>query len=110
MGLFLLKRFATLLGTLAAASVVVFAVLEILPGNAAQTLMGADADPEAVAQLSAQLGLDQPALHRYGQWISGLVQGDMGESHAYGTPVLELVQERLALTVYRPAAFISGSF
>lgn len=78
---------------------VVFAVLEILPGNAAQTLMGADADPEAVAQLSAQLGLDQPALHRYGQWISGLVQGDMGESHAYGTPVLELVQERLALTV-----------
>lgn len=99
MGLFLLKRFATLLGTLAAASVVVFAVLEILPGNAAQTLMGADADPEAVAQLSAQLGLDQPALHRYGQWISGLLQGNMGESHAYGTPVLELVQERLALTV-----------
>ena len=97
MGLFLLKRFATLIATLAGASLVVFAVLEVLPGNAAQMLMGPDAAPEAVAALANRLGLDQPAWQRYGQWISGLLQGDMGLSYAYSTPVSELVLERLAL-------------
>lgn len=99
MGLFLLKRLVTLLATLAGASAVVFLVLEILPGNAAQILMGPDAAPEAVAALAAKLGLDQPAGVRYWQWVSGLVVGDLGESHAYGSPVLDLVLERLALTV-----------
>ena len=99
MGLFFLKRFFTLLVTLIGASVVVFLVLEILPGNAAQMLMGPDAAPEAVAALAAQLGLDQSAGVRYGQWISGLVVGNMGESYTYSSPVLDLVLERLALTV-----------
>ncbi|MFV0678066.1 ABC transporter permease, partial [Variovorax sp. tm] len=52
MGLFLLKRTLTLIGTLIGASVIVFLVLEILPGNAAQMLMGPDASPEAVAALA----------------------------------------------------------
>ena len=99
MGLFFLKRFITLLATLMGASVVVFMVLEILPGNAAQILMGPDAAPEAVAALASKLGLDQPAAVRYWQWVSGLMVGDMGESYAYSSPVLELVLERLALTV-----------
>ena len=99
MGLFFLKRFATLIATLAGASVVVFLVLDILPGNAAQILMGPDASPEAVAALASKLGLDQPAWRRYGLWISGLLRGDMGLSYAYSTPVSELVLERLALTV-----------
>ena len=99
MGLFFLKRFATLLATLAGASIVVFLVLEILPGNAAQMLMGPDASPEAVAALASRLGLDQPAWQRYWHWIGRLLQGDMGLSYAYSTPVSELVLERLALTV-----------
>ena len=99
MGFFLLKRFLTLVATLLGASVVVFVVLDVLPGNAAQVLMGPDAAPDAVAALAAQLGLDQPAAQRYGQWIGGLLVGDMGDSYAYGSPVLELVLERLALTV-----------
>jgi len=99
MGLFLLKRFFTLIATLIGASVVVFLVLEILPGNAAQMLMGPDAAPEAVAALATQLGLDQPALQRYGQWVGGLVVGDLGTSYVYGSPVRDLVLERLALTV-----------
>ncbi|MBB3643293.1 ABC-type dipeptide/oligopeptide/nickel transport system permease component, partial [Variovorax sp. BK613] len=61
MSLFLVKRLATLIGTLIGASVIVFLVLEILPGNAAQMLMGPDASPEAVAALATKLGLDQPA-------------------------------------------------
>ena len=99
MGLFFLKRFVTLLATLIGASIVVFLVLEILPGNAAQILMGPDASPDAVAALATKLGLDQPATLRYWQWVSGLVVGNMGDSYAYSSPVLDLVLERLALTV-----------
>src|SRR3989344_67639 len=99
MGLFFLKRFITLLATLIGASIVVFLVLEILPGNAAQMLMGPDASPEAVAALASKLGLDQPASLRYWQLVSGLVVGNMGDSYAYSSPVLDLVLERLALTV-----------
>ena len=99
MSLFLLKRLLTLLATLAGASVVVFLVLEILPGNAAQMLMGPDAAPEAVQALAIKLGLDLPPMQRYWQWVSGMLAGELGTSYAYSSPVLELVLERLALTV-----------
>ena len=64
MSYFLFKRVLTLIATLLATSVIVFAVLEVLPGNAAQVLMGPDADPAAVAAKATELGLDQPALQR----------------------------------------------
>lgn len=99
MGLFLLKRLTTLLATLLGASVVIFLVLEILPGNAAQILMGPDASPEAVQALAVKLGLNLPPLERYWQWVSGLLVGDLGLSYTYSSPVLDLVLERLALTV-----------
>lgn len=99
MSLFLLKRFLTLIATLVGTSVVVFLVLEILPGNAAQILMGPDASPEAVQALATKLGLDQPASQRYWEWVRGMLTGDLGLSYAYSTPVGELVLERLALTV-----------
>ena len=99
MGLFLFKRLITLVATLVGTSLVVFLVLEILPGNAAQLLMGPDAAPEAVEALAKKLGLDRPAAERYWDWISGLLVGDLGLSYAYSTPVGELVLERLTLTV-----------
>lgn len=99
MGLFLFKRLITLVATLIGTSVVVFLVLEILPGNAAQILMGPDASPDAVEAMARKLGIDRPALERYWEWVSGLVVGDLGLSYAYSTPVSELVFERLALTV-----------
>lgn len=99
MGLFLLKRLASVLITLLLASVVVFAVLEVLPGNAAQVMLGPDAAPDAVQALERQLGLDQPAPVRYGRWLAGLLQGDWGTSHAYGSPVAPLIAQRLALTL-----------
>ncbi len=106
MSFFLFKRLLTLLITLLGASIVVFLVLEVLPGNAAQTLMGPDASPEAIAALATKLGLDQPAIARYFHWLGGmLLHGDLGNSYAYGSPVLELVLERLALTV--PLALIA---
>jgi peptide/nickel transport system permease protein len=99
MGLFFFKRLGTLLATLLVASLVVFLVLEILPGDAAQMMMGPDAAPEAVRALAVKLGLDQPAATRYGQWLSGMVTGNLGISSAYSSPVLDLVLERLAVTV-----------
>jgi peptide/nickel transport system permease protein len=105
MGLFLFKRFCTLLATLVGASVVIFLILEILPGNAAQILMGPDAAPQAVQALAVKLGLDLPPMQRYWQWVSGLLVGNLGISYAYSSPVLDLVLERLAVTV--PLAMIS---
>ena len=99
MSLFLFKRLITLIATLVGASVVVFLVLEILPGNAAQILMGPDAAPEAVQALAAKLGIDRPPIERYWNWVSGMLVGDLGLSYAYSTPVAELVLERLSLTV-----------
>ncbi|MFL6692600.1 MAG: ABC transporter permease [Ramlibacter sp.] len=99
MSVFLLKRLITLVATLVATSIVVFVVLEVLPGNAAQILMGPDAAPDAVRALAAKLGIDRPPVERYGHWVAGLLTGDLGESYAYSTPVADLLRERLALTV-----------
>jgi peptide/nickel transport system permease protein len=99
MSLFLFKRLITLVATLVGASVVIFLVLEILPGNAAQILMGPDASPEAVQALAVKLGLDRPPMERYWTWVTGMLTGDLGLSYAYSTPVHEIVIERLALTV-----------
>jgi peptide/nickel transport system permease protein len=108
MSVFLFKRFITLVATLVGASVVVFLVLEILPGNAAQILMGPDASPEAVQALAAKLGIDRPPLERYLHWVGGMLTGDLGLSYAYGSPVSELVAERLTLTV--PLALLAMVF
>jgi peptide/nickel transport system permease protein len=99
MGPFLAKRLATFLATLAVASVVVFAVLELLPGNAAEVILGDTATPESLAALEAKLGLDRPALTRYLDWVGGLLQGRTAESISYGTPTAELIAERLRVTL-----------
>lgn len=108
MSLFFVKRLITLIATLVGTSVVIFLVLEILPGNAAQILMGPDAAPDAVAALAQKLGLDRPAWDRYWEWVTGMLRGDLGLSYAYSTPVGELVLERLTLTV--PLALMAMVF
>jgi peptide/nickel transport system permease protein len=97
--LFLLKRLATLAATLAVASVLVFAVLELLPGNAAEIILGETATPESLAALEARLGLDRPALQRYGDWVAGLVRGHTADSISYDTPTAELIAERLRVSL-----------
>jgi peptide/nickel transport system permease protein len=99
MGLFLFKRLLTLFATLAGASVVVFLVLEVLPGDAAQMLMGPDASADTVQALANKLGLDRPPLERYIHWISGIFKSDMGLSYTYGSPVFDLVLERMTVTL-----------
>ena len=96
---FLLRRLATFFATLAVASVVVFAVLELLPGNAAQVMLGDTATAESIAALNAKLGLDQPALTRYTRWLGGLLSGHTANSLSYDTPTAELIAERLRVSL-----------
>ena len=105
MPLFLLHRTVSLLTTLILASFAIFAVMEVLPGNAAQVMLGATATPESVEALTRQLGLDQPPLQRYLHWMAALATGDLGTSYAYGSPIAELIAERLVVTL--PLAVIA---
>jgi peptide/nickel transport system permease protein len=107
MGPFLLKRFLTFLATLMVASAVVFVVLELLPGNAAEVILGDTATPESLAALQAKLGLDRPPLVRYGQWLAGLARGETADSISYGTPTIELIGERMRVTL--PLALMAMS-
>ena len=95
---YLLQRLIVLAATLVFASMVVFAVMQILPGDAAQTMLGPTATPEAVAALSHQLGLDLPAPIRYARWIGGALHGDFGLSYAYGSPIGPLIASSLAVS------------
>lgn len=92
---FLLKKLMFTALTLWLASMVIFALLEIVPGDPAQLMLGFNASPDAVAALRLQMGLDLPLLTRYANWIGGLLQGDFGISYTYSVPVSELVGERL---------------
>ena len=105
MSVFVLRRLVTLLATLVGASLIIFLVLDALPGNAAHMLMGADASPDAVRALTVKLGLDQPLAYRYVLWIKGMAIGDLGNSYVYTTPVAELIADRLVLTI--PLAIMS---
>lgn len=105
MFVYLVQRFALLAATLVFASLAVFGVLEILPGNAAQTMLGASATPEAVAALAHKLGLDQPFAVRYGAWIIGALHGDFGQSYTYDSPIGPLIAQRLVVSA--PLALLS---
>jgi peptide/nickel transport system permease protein len=99
MGLFLLKRLIGFALTLAIASVVVFAALELLPGNAAEVILGDTATPESLAALEQKLGLNRPAPARYLSWVGGLLHGQTGLSISYDTPTADLIAERLAVSL-----------
>ena len=76
-----------------------FGVLEMLPGNAAEVILGDTATPESLAALQARLGLDRPPLARYLDWAGGLLQGRTANSISYDTPTAALIAERLQVTL-----------
>jgi peptide/nickel transport system permease protein len=108
MSLFLFKRFITFFATLAAATAIVFAALELLPGNAAEVILGDTATPESIKALEAKLGLDQPPIKRYGQWVSGLLSGQTAISTSYDTPTASLIAERMLVSL--PLAMMAMLF
>jgi len=105
MSFYLLKRLAIGLATLILASIVVFAVLEILPGDPARLMLGLGASEDAVAALRDQLGLNQPLALRYLSWAGHMLMGDFGRSYTYAVPVRELIAERIAVSL--PLAVMS---
>ena len=96
---FLLRRLVSLIVTVWLATIVVFTVLQLVPGDPALLMLGVNAQPDTLAALRSQMGLDQPILTRYLDWVGGLARGDLGVSLTYGRPVAELVAERLTVTL-----------
>jgi peptide/nickel transport system permease protein len=97
---FIIRR--TLLGvmTLFVASVIIFAATQALPGDAARSILGRGATPEALENLRTQLGLDRPAHEQYLDWIGGVLTGDLGTSLAANIPVTELLGERILYSAF----------
>lgn len=97
-GLLVVRRSAAALPVLLGVSLLVFVVVDLLPGSAARQLLGPDASPAQVAALERALGLDRPAWRRYAEWLGGALQGDLGESLASGQKAARLVGERSPVT------------
>lgn len=99
-----LSRCASLVISLIVASMVIFLIIEIVPGDPAAFMLGLNAQPEAVEALRVQLGLNASAPERYSAWVSGMLQGDFGTSYTYRAPVSDLIADRiwvsLPLAVY----------
>ena len=96
---FLLQRLATLVPTLFFVSVLIFGLQQLLPGDPAIALAGEDRDPSVVAYLRAKFHLDEPLPVRYWYWLSGVLQGDLGDSVRIQKPVMELILEKLPVTI-----------
>lgn len=99
MARFLLSRLLSLAVTLLVASVVIFVLLEVVPGDPASYMLGMNATPDAVAALRHDLGLEAGALARYGTWVGGMLTGDFGISYAYRTPVAGMIADRLVVSL-----------
>jgi peptide/nickel transport system permease protein len=116
---YIVKRLISLAISLIVASVVIFAVVEIAPGDPASFMLGINAQPDTVAALRAELGLDQSKLDRYLSWVGGMLTGDFGTSYTYRTPVAQMIADRMwvslplalyALTLSTLIAFPAGIF
>jgi peptide/nickel transport system permease protein len=90
-----LKRLISLLVSLAVASLVIFTVIEVAPGDPASFMLGINAQEDTLAALRAELGLDQSKVQRYPSWVGGMLQGDFGTSYQYRTAVAQMISDRL---------------
>lgn len=96
---FFVRRLVTLIPTLVFVSMLIFSLQQLLPGDPALVLAGEDPSPEAIAHIRAKLHLDDPLPVRYGYWIAGVLRGDLGESARTHQPVLELILQKLPVTI-----------
>lgn len=96
---YLIKRLGSLIVSLFVASLVIFACIEIVPGDPASFMLGVNAQPDTVNALREELGLNTSHTQRYVSWISGLLKGDLGTSYTYRSPVSDIVADRLQVSV-----------
>jgi peptide/nickel transport system permease protein len=93
------KRLGSLCLSLIVASLVIFACIEIVPGDSASFMLGINAQPDTIQALRVELGLDQSLVQRYLGWVGGLLGGEMGTSYTYRTPVSDIVKDRLQVSL-----------
>ncbi|MCA0921208.1 ABC transporter permease [Pseudooceanicola nanhaiensis] len=112
-----LSRLLSLGVSLAVASVVIFLAIEVLPGDPAAYMLGLNAQPDTLAALRDELGLNGTLWERYADWVGGMLRGDFGTSYTYRSSVSEMIGERLwvslplalyALTLSTVIAFPAG--
>jgi peptide/nickel transport system permease protein len=96
---FAFTRLISLSLSLIAASVVIFSVIEIIPGDPASFMLGINAQPDTIAALREQLGLNSSLLSRYFSWVFGMLTGDFGISYTYRVPVSELILARVWISL-----------
>ena len=96
---FLIRRIATILPTLLFVSMLIFGLQQLLPGDPAVVLAGEERDPNVVAYLHQKLHLDEPLPMRYLYWVRGVLHGDLGESLRLQQPVLDLILQKLPVTI-----------
>jgi peptide/nickel transport system permease protein len=101
---YILKRLLFIVPVLLGISVIVFFIMELIPGDPAQAILGSFATPENVARLQRELGLDRPMVERYFVWLGNLVRGDLGRSISLNRPVMDEVLDRLG-----PTMLLAGS-
>jgi len=92
-------RLVSLCLSLIVASMVIFTVVEVVPGDPAAYMLGVNARPDTVAALRAELGLDVPKIERYLDWTAGMLQGDFGRSYTYRTPVSQMILDRMVVSL-----------
>ncbi len=95
----LIRRLISLAVSLLVASAVIFAVVDLVPGDPASFVLGTGARPDTVAALREQMGLDLPWPVRYARWLGGVVTGDLGTSLAYKTPVADMIADRVLVSL-----------
>jgi peptide/nickel transport system permease protein len=105
---YLIRRSPSVLLVLVATSVIAFLLPRLVPGDPAAVVAGPDASPETIAAIRAELGLDEPLIKQYFDWIGGIFTGDLGQSLQYQRPVGELIGDRLGSTV--ELALLAGIF
>lgn len=96
---YFVKRLAAVIPTIFFVSIIIFCLQQLLPGDPAVILAGEDQDPNVVAYLRQKMHLDEALPVRYGYWIGGVLQGDLGESLRIQQPVLQLIKEKLPVTL-----------
>jgi ABC-type dipeptide/oligopeptide/nickel transport system permease component len=92
---YLLRRLLLTVPVLLGVATLVFALIHLVPGDPAQSMLGESATPEEVARLRTALGLDRPLLEQYGAFLRGVARGNLGTSFRYGTPVTREIRQRM---------------
>ncbi len=99
MGTYILRRLLSTIVVLFFVTLIVFSIIQMLPGDPAQVMLGTESTPQELAHLREEMGLNDPVVVQYIKWLGKAVQGDLGDSLFYKQKVTALIGERLPITL-----------